>query len=60
MRRFAIMEMVKTLATLFRRFKFERAILKESEEREGFVVKITECKVKISLRNERLTAATKA
>jgi benzoate 4-monooxygenase len=54
------MEMVKTLATLFRRFKFERAILKESEEREGFVVKITECKVKISLRNERLTAATKA
>jgi len=46
------MEMNKTLATLFRRFKFERTTLKESEEREGFVVKIMECKVKISLRSE--------
>lgn len=52
-RSFAIMEILKTLATLFRSFKFERAILGPSEEREGFVVKITECKVKISLRSER-------
>jgi benzoate 4-monooxygenase len=47
------MEMLKTLATIFRRFKFERAISKESEVREGFVVKIMECEVKISLRSER-------
>jgi benzoate 4-monooxygenase len=50
--RFATMEMLKTLATLFRRFKFERVIPQESEKREGFVVKITECEVKISMREE--------
>ncbi|KAE9365924.1 cytochrome P450 [Stipitochalara longipes BDJ] len=49
---FAMMEMNKTFATLLRRFKFERAISKKSEEREGFVVKIMECEVKISLRSE--------
>jgi benzoate 4-monooxygenase len=48
---FATMEMLKTLATVFRRFKFERSISKESEVREGFVVKIMECEVKISLRS---------
>ena len=50
LRSFAMMELSKTLATLFRLFKFERAISKASETREGFIVKITECKVKISLR----------
>jgi benzoate 4-monooxygenase len=51
-RSFAMMEMSKALATLFRLFKFERTISKESEEREGFILKITECEVKISLRGE--------
>ena len=51
-RSFATMELAKTLGTLLRRFKFERAISRASEEREGFVVKITECEVKISLRGE--------
>jgi hypothetical protein len=45
------MEMLKPLATIFRRFKFDRVIPQESEKREGFVVKITEC-VKISMREE--------
>lgn len=52
MGRFATMEMLKTLGTLFRRFKFERVNPQESENREGFVVKITECEVKISMREE--------
>jgi benzoate 4-monooxygenase len=47
-----MMEMSKALATLFRLFKFERTISTESEEREGFILKITECEVKISLRGE--------
>jgi benzoate 4-monooxygenase len=47
-----MMEMSKALATLFRLFKFERTLSKESEEREGFILKITECEVKISLRGD--------
>ncbi|KAL3421834.1 benzoate 4-monooxygenase [Phlyctema vagabunda] len=49
-RNFAWMEMLKTLATIFRLFKFERTISRPSDSREGFFVKITECNVKISFR----------
>jgi len=49
-RPFAMMEMCKTMATLLRRYKIERMIEGPSEEREGFIVKITECKVRITLR----------
>jgi len=49
-RPFAMMEMCKTMATLLRMYKFERMAVGPSEEREGFIVKITECKVRISLR----------
>jgi benzoate 4-monooxygenase len=47
-----MMEMCKTLATIFRRYRFERMIEGPSEVREGFVVKITECNVRISLREQ--------
>ncbi|KAH8586543.1 benzoate-para-hydroxylase [Bisporella sp. PMI_857] len=49
-RNFAWMEMSKTLATIFRLFKFERSTSELSETREGFFVKIAECSVRISLR----------
>ncbi|KAF2801275.1 cytochrome P450, partial [Mytilinidion resinicola] len=49
-RNFAWMEMTKTLATIFRLFRFERTISQPSESREGFFVKIMECNVSVSLR----------
>ncbi|KAH7304651.1 cytochrome P450 [Rhexocercosporidium sp. MPI-PUGE-AT-0058] len=44
-RSFAWMEMLKTLATLFRRFEFRRSRVTESDLREGFFVKVSECEV---------------
>lgn len=45
------MEMLKTLATIFRLFKFERSISGPTEMREGFFVKVTECNVMVSPRD---------
>lgn len=47
---FAWMEMSKTLATIFRLYRFERTTNKPSETREGFFVKVTECTVRIARR----------
>ncbi|KAF2501404.1 cytochrome P450 [Lophium mytilinum] len=49
-RNFAWMEMLKTLATIFRLFQFERTISVPSESREGFFVKVIECNVRVGLR----------
>jgi benzoate 4-monooxygenase len=46
------MEMAKTLATVFRLFRFERTRKTASKTREGFFVKVEECNVKISLRED--------
>jgi benzoate 4-monooxygenase len=46
-----MMEMAKTLATIFRLFRFDRETEEPSETREGFIVKIAECRVRISLRD---------
>ncbi|KAG4413069.1 hypothetical protein IFR04_013791 [Cadophora malorum] len=48
-RNFAWMEILKTLATIFRLFKFERSISGPTETREGFFVKVTECNVMLKL-----------
>jgi hypothetical protein len=48
---FAMMEMAKTIATIFRLFRFDRETEEPSETREGFIVKIAECRVRISLRD---------
>jgi benzoate 4-monooxygenase len=46
-----MMEMAKTIATIFRLFRFDRETEEPSETREGFIVKIAECRVRISLRD---------
>lgn len=50
---FAWMEMTKTLATILRLFKVERTTSVPSKVREGFFVKITECNVRITSREEK-------
>lgn len=42
--------MLKTLGTLFKLFSIERATTLDTEVREGFFVKNSECKVKITRR----------
>ncbi|KFZ04580.1 hypothetical protein V502_10043, partial [Pseudogymnoascus sp. VKM F-4520 (FW-2644)] len=49
-RNFAWMEMAKTLATIFRLFRFERITNTASKTRKGFFVKVEECNVRISVR----------
>ncbi|KAJ5692356.1 LEC14B protein [Penicillium macrosclerotiorum] len=44
-RNFAWMEMLKTLATIFKVYRIERAHLQDTQVREGFFVKNSECRV---------------
>lgn len=47
---FAWMEMLKTLGTIFKMFRIKRATLLETEVREGFFMKNSECVVWITRR----------
>jgi hypothetical protein len=47
---FAWMEMLKTLGTIFKLFSIERATTLDTEVREGFFTKNSECRVKIKKR----------
>ncbi|KAJ5299697.1 cytochrome P450 [Penicillium atrosanguineum] len=49
-RNFAWMEILKTLATLFKLFDIQRACPVETQVREGFFVKNSECQVRITRR----------
>ncbi|KAJ2897239.1 FAD linked oxidase domain containing protein [Zalerion maritima] len=53
-RNFAWTEVIKTLATLLRTFEFKRLSDKPTELREGFFVKVTECMVKVSRRQDKI------
>ncbi|KAJ5711025.1 cytochrome P450 [Penicillium malachiteum] len=52
-RNFAWMEMLKTLATIFRLYEVERMNELETEVREGFFVKNSECNVRIRPRETK-------
>ncbi len=50
-RSFAWMEMMKTLATVFRLFNFVRSTTSVTELREGFFVKAKECWIEVERRH---------